>query len=422
MIKDDVLAIILGGGQGSRLYPLTADRSKPAVPIAGKYRLVDIPLSNCINSGITRMFVLTQFNSASLNRHIKNTYNFSLFSNAFVDLLAAEQTISNKSWFQGTADAVRQSMHHFLNHDFKYILILSGDQLYQMDFNDLVQKHIDSGARITIATLPVKAEEGTEFGILKTNKESMITSFVEKPNAAEILKWNSNVSPYMKSEGRLYLASMGIYVFDRDLLIELMNDPTTNDFGKEIIPHSIGKHKVLSYQFEGYWTDIGNIRSFFEANLGLTDHIPSFNLFDNKNRIYTRARVLPTSKISGTLINDSVVADGCIIHGSLIERCVIGIRSRIGKGSTVIRTYMMGNDSYETLKEMEERPGETLMGIGENCHIENAILDKSCKIGNNVTIIGGPHLANQETETYVISGGIVVVKKEVTIPSGFVIK
>ncbi len=422
MIKDDVLAIILGGGQGSRLYPLTADRSKPAVPIAGKYRLVDIPLSNCINSNITRMFVLTQFNSASLNRHIKNTYNFSLFSNAFVDLLAAEQTMSNKSWFQGTADAVRQSMHHFLNHDFKYVLILSGDQLYQMDFNDLIQKHIDSGARITIATLPVKADEGTEFGILRTNEESMITSFVEKPSAAEILKWNSDVSDYMKSEGRLYLASMGIYVFDRDLLIDLMDDPTTNDFGKEIIPESIGKHKVLSYQFEGYWTDIGNIRSFFEANLGLTDHIPAFNLFDNKKPIYTRARVLPTSKVSGTLIDDSVIADGCIIHASKIERSVIGIRSRIGKGSTVIKTYMMGNDSYETLKDMEEKPGETLMGIGENCHIENAILDKSCRIGNNVTIIGGPHLENRETDTYVISGGIVVVKKEVTIPPGFELK
>lgn len=422
MIKDDVLAIILGGGQGSRLYPLTAKRSKPAVPIAGKYRLVDIPLSNCINSSITRMFVLTQFNSASLNRHIKNTYNFSLFSNAFVDLLAAEQTMSNKNWFQGTADAVRQSMHHFLNHDFKYALILSGDQLYQMDFNDLIRRHADSGARITIATLPVKADEGTEFGILKTDHHSMITSFVEKPNADEILKWKSDVSDYMKSKERLYLASMGIYVFDRDLLIELMNDPTTNDFGKEIIPQSIGKHKVLSYQFEGYWTDIGNIRSFFDANIGLTDPIPSFNLFDNKNRIYTHARILPTSKVSGTLINDSVIADGCIIHATKVERSVIGIRSRIGKGSTVINTYMMGNDSYQTLNEIAARPGDILMGIGEGCHVENAILDKSCKIGNNATIIGSPHLENQETDLYVIAGGIVVVKKEVTIPPGFVLK
>ncbi len=421
MINNDVIAIILGGGQGSRLYPLTAKRSKPAVPIAGKYRLVDIPLSNCINSNISRMFVLTQFNSASLNRHIKNTYNFSLFSRAFVDVLAAEQTMANKNWFQGTADAVRQSMHHFLNHDFKYALILSGDQLYQMDFNTLIQRHVDSGARITIATLPVKAAEGVEFGIMKTDDESMITRFIEKPNAEEILHWNSEVSEHMKSEGRLYLASMGIYVFDRDLLIDLMNDPATNDFGKEIIPQSIGKHKVLSYQFEGYWTDIGNIHSFFEANLGFTDPIPSFNLFDNRQRVYTHARILPTSKISGTLIMDSVVADGTIIHAAKIERSVIGVRSRIGKGSTVIKTYMMGSDSYQTLKEIAERPGEILMGIGENCHIENAILDKSCKIGNDVTIVGGLHLPNQETDLFVVSGGIVVVKKEATIPHGFVL-
>jgi glucose-1-phosphate adenylyltransferase len=422
MINDDVIAIILGGGQGSRLYPLTAKRSKPAVPIAGKYRLVDIPLSNCINSNISRMFVLTQFNSASLNRHIKNTYNFSLFSRAFVDVLAAEQTMSNKNWFQGTADAVRQSMHHFLNHEFKYVLILSGDQLYQMDFNVLIERHIESGARISIATLPVKAEEGVEFGIMKTNQENMITSFIEKPNADEILKWKSEVSDYMKSEGRFYLASMGIYVFDRDLLIELMNDPSTNDFGKEIIPQSIGKHKVLSYQFEGYWTDIGNIRSYYEANLGFTDPIPSFNLFDNRRRVYTHARILPTSKISGTMIVDSVIADGAIIHAAKIERSVIGVRSRIGKGSTVIKTYMMGSDSYQTLLEIASKPGDILMGIGENCHVENAILDKSCKIGNNATIIGGPHLPNQETDLYVIAGGIVVVKKEATIPPGFVLK
>jgi glucose-1-phosphate adenylyltransferase len=368
------------------------------------------------------MFVLTQFNSASLNRHIKNTYNFSLFSKAFVDLLAAEQTMTSQDWFQGTADAVRQSMHHFLNHEFKYALILSGDQLYQMDFNKLVQQHINSKARITIATQPVRADEGTGFGIMKTDSEGMITSFVEKPNAEEILKWNSDVSEEMKANGRLYLASMGIYVFDRDLLIDLMNDPTTNDFGKEIIPQSISKHKVSSYQFEGYWTDIGNIPSFFEANLGLTDHIPSFNLFDNKNKIYTRARILPTSKISGTLINDSVIADGCIIHASKIVRSVIGIRSRIGKGSTVINTYMMGSDLYETLQEMEEFHIDILMGIGENCHIENAIIDKSCRIGDNATIIGGKHLADQETDLLVVSNGIVVMKKEALIPKGFVLK
>lgn len=417
MKNEDVLAIILGGGQGSRLYPLTAMRSKPAVPIAGKYRLVDIPLSNCINSNITRMFVLTQFNSASLNRHIKNSYNFSLFSNAFVDLLAAEQTMSNKDWFQGTADAVRQSMHHFLSHSFKYVLILSGDQLYQMDFNLLIDRHIATGARITIATLPVKAEEGTEFGIMKTDHDSMITSFIEKPNATEILNWKSEVSDYMKSKGRLYLASMGIYVFDRELLVELMNDPTTIDFGKEIIPQSIGKHKILSYQFEGYWTDIGNIRSFFEANLGLTDRIPDFNLFDNVNKIYTRARTLPPSKISGTLLKDSIVAEGCIIHAVKIEKSVIGIRSRIGSGSTLVNTYMMGNDHYQTLQQIAKN--DILMGIGENCYLENVILDKNCRVGNHVIIKGGNHLKNHETDLYVVSNGIVVIKKHVIIPHGF---
>ncbi|MCU0383761.1 MAG: glucose-1-phosphate adenylyltransferase [Cyclobacteriaceae bacterium] len=422
MYADDVIAIILGGGQGSRLYPLTAKRSKPAVPIAGKYRLVDIPLSNCINSNINRMFVLTQFNSASLNRHIKNTYNFSLFTRAFVDLLAAEQTMTNKSWFQGTADAVRQSMHHFLNHDFKYVLILSGDQLYQMDFNHLIQKHEESKARITIATLPVRAEEGVEFGILKTDERSFITSFVEKPNAQEILNWKSEVSEAMQAEKRFYLASMGIYVFDRDLLVELMNDETTNDFGKEIIPQSISKYPVLSYPFEGYWTDIGNIRSFYEANLGFTDPLPDFNLFDNKKKIYTNARILPTSKITDSRISDSVIADGCIIHAEKIEHSVVGIRSRIGKGSILKRTYMMGSDAYQSLKEIEVNKDKILMGVGENCHIENAIIDKNCCIGNNVTLIGGTHLPNQENDMLVVSGGIIVVKKEVIIPAGYTLK
>ncbi|MBT8253989.1 MAG: NTP transferase domain-containing protein, partial [Bacteroidia bacterium] len=257
MINNDVLAIILGGGQGSRLYPLTAERSKPAVPIAGKYRLVDIPISNCINSDIKRMYVLTQFNSASLNRHIKNTYHFSFFSYAFVDVLAAEQTMKSQDWFKGTADAIRQSMHHFLNHDFKYALILSGDQLYQMNFDEMINAHRDSGAEITIASLPVNAKDATSFGILKTNEDSIITSFIEKPSSEKLKDWTSEVGDEMKSQGRHYLASMGIYIFNRDLLIDLMADPDTNDFGKEIIPQSIDKHKTLSFQYEGYWTDIG---------------------------------------------------------------------------------------------------------------------------------------------------------------------
>jgi glucose-1-phosphate adenylyltransferase len=420
MVGNKVLGIILGGGQGSRLHPLTETRSKPAVPIAGKYRLVDIPISNCINSDIKRMFVLTQFNSASLNRHIKNTYHFSFFSSAFVDVLAAEQTPGNSTWFQGTADAVRQSMHHFLNHDFDYALILSGDQLYQMDFEEMVEKHIKMNAAISIATIPVNAKDATSFGILKTNEKDEITSFIEKPAADLLPDWTSEVSDEMKKEGRNYLASMGIYIFNRDLLIELMGNPETNDFGKEIIPQAIDKHKVASFQYEGYWTDIGNIDSFFEANLGLTDDFPKFDLYSTKKRIYTHARMLPTTKISGTVLERTVIADGCIINAGKIEHSVIGVRSRIDKESTIINTYMMGSDYYQSLEHILNE-NIVSMGIGKRCFIKNAILDKNCFIGDDVRINGGKHLKDIETNTYVVRDGIVVVKKGALIPNGFII-
>ncbi|MEL0455353.1 glucose-1-phosphate adenylyltransferase [Flavobacteriaceae bacterium SZ-1-7] len=422
MINNKVLAIVLGGGQGSRLYPLTDRRSKPAVPIAGKYRLVDIPISNCINADIKRIFVLTQFNSAGLNKHIKNTYHFSFFSSAFVDVLAAEQTPENKTWFQGTADAVRQSMHHFLRHDFDYALILSGDQLYQMDYDKMIEAHEDSGSEISIATIPVNAKDATGFGILKANEENIITSFIEKPDASLLPEWTSEVSDEMKAQGRNYLASMGIYVFNKDLLVKLMENPDTVDFGKEIIPQSIDTHKTLSYQYEGYWTDIGTVESFFEANLGLTDDIPKFDLYDRDKRIYTHARMLPTTKVAGTLLDKAVISEGCIISASKIEKSVIGIRSRIGKESIVINTYMMGSDYYETLEEMETNKIEILMGIGERCFIKNCIVDKNCRIGDDVKINGGKHLEDTETETYCIKEGIVVVKNGATIPKGFIIE
>ncbi|RYG12315.1 MAG: glucose-1-phosphate adenylyltransferase, partial [Chitinophagaceae bacterium] len=286
-MTDKVLGVILGGGQGSRLSPLTQTRSKPAVPIAGKYRLVDIPISNCLNSGIHRMFVLTQFNSASLNKHIKNTYHFSHFSTAFVDILAAEQTVQNAGWFQGTADAVRQCMHHIVSHEFDYILILSGDQLYQMDFKEMIEKHIEANAEITIATIPVTAKDATDFGILKADEENMITSFIEKPKTG-LEDWVSDTGAEMQGEGRNFLASMGIYVFNREYLINILNEnEEEKDFGKEILPRAIEQSRVLSYQYEGYWTDIGNISSFFEANLGLTDEIPKFNMFDSNHTIFT---------------------------------------------------------------------------------------------------------------------------------------
>lgn len=423
-MNKSTLSIILGGGQGSRLAPLTESRSKPAVPIAGKYRLVDIPISNCINSDLKRMFVLTQFNSASLNQHIKNTYHFSHFSNAFVDILAAEQTPDNPTWFQGTADAVRQCMNHFLNHEFDYALILSGDQLYQMNFNEMIQAHEKSGADISIATLPVNAKEAPEFGILKTDSDNFITSFIEKPAAALLPDWTSEVSPEMQEEGKHYLASMGIYIFNRDLLIELMSNPDTKDFGKEIIPQAIGKHKILSYQYEGYWTDIGNIDSFFEANLGVTDDIPKFNLFDNSSKIYTRARVLPPSKITGaTTIDKSVVAEGCIINGSTIEHSVIGIRSRIGFGSTISNSYLMGNDFYQNLDEIRTNIEHNIIniGIGERCLINNTIVDKNCRIGNDVQLNGGKHLDDANTNLYTIKDGIIVVKKGAVLPDGFIV-
>lgn len=424
-ISNSVLAVILGGGAGSRLFPLTVSRSKPAVPIAGKYRLVDIPISNCINSNINRMFVLTQFNSASLNKHIKNTYHFSAFSTGFVDILAAEQTPDNPGWFQGTADAVRQSLRHISNLEFDYILILSGDQLYQMDFSEMLQNHKDRKADISIATIPVDDRDAPEFGILKTNADNCITSFIEKPKKEILPEWVSDTGEDMQRSGRNYLASMGIYIFNKQALYKLLNDvyPNATDFGKEIIPESIENYNVASFQYDGYWTDIGNIYSFYEANLALTAEVPLFNLFDNEKTVYTRARMLPPAKISGTTLEKTIIAEGSIIHASRIEQSVVGIRSRIGLGSTVVSTYIMGNDYYETLEEMESNVGKGLpkIGIGERCYIKDAIIDKNCRIGNDVRINGGKHLANTDHPLYAVKDGIVVVKKRAILPDGFVI-
>lgn len=424
-LSKSVVAVILGGGAGSRLYPLTASRSKPAVPIAGKYRLVDIPISNCMNSNINRMFVLTQFNSASLNKHIKNTYHFSAFSTGFVDILAAEQTPDNPGWFQGTADAVRQSLRHISTLEYEHILILSGDQLYQMDFGKMMAAHTQNGADISIATIPVNDRDAPEFGIMKTSDENMITSFVEKPSKDLLADWVSDTGVEMQKQGKHYLASMGIYIFNKKVLNDLLKDkhPTATDFGKEIIPNSIIDYKVSSYQYNGYWTDIGNIYSFFEANLELTADIPLFNLFDNTNAIFTRARMLPPAKISGTTLEKTLIAEGSIIHASRLENCVVGIRARIGHGTTVNNSYIMGNDYYETLEQMEEHRenNSPLMGIGERCFIKDAIIDKNCRIGNDVRIQGGKHLANIDHELYTAKEGIVVIKKGAVLPNGFVI-
>lgn len=422
MISSQVMAVILGGGAGSRLYPLTATRSKPAVPIAGKYRLVDIPISNCINSNINRMFVLTQYNSASLNKHIKNTYQFSIFSSGFVDILAAEQTPDSGEWYQGTADAVRQSLKHIEKNNFEYVLILSGDQLYQMDFTEMFMNHKNSNADITIATIPVGDREAPEFGILKTNADNQITSFIEKPAKELLPEWESDTGEAMQGQGRKYLASMGIYIFNKRLLFDLLlrDKKTATDFGKEIIPESIDKFKVISYQYDGYWTDIGNIYSFFEANLALTLDLPPFNLFERSQSVYTRARMLPPSKISGTQFQQTIIADGCIINAKSISNSVVGIRSRIGAGTEIESCYIMGSDYYETIPELKYNLEHHLppVGVGDNCILKNVIVDKDSRIGNNVIIIGGPHLTPGDHALYTIKDGIVVVKKGAVINEG----
>lgn len=422
-MEQKTIAVILGGGQGSRLYPLTKSRSKPAVPIAGKYRLVDIPISNCLNSNIRRIFVLTQFNSASLNRHIKNTYHFDAFSDAFVDILAAEQTLRNANWFQGTADAVRQSLHHLENYDYEYVMILSGDQLYQMDFREMLKNHVNSDADLTIATIPVNKEDATGFGIMKTDESNHIVSFVEKPKFDDVEKWKSEVSEDMLKKGKEYLASMGIYIFKREALINVFNEnPDATDFGKEIIPRFISdKLNVISYQYNGYWTDIGTIRSFFDANLELTDALPEFNVYDNNRQIFTRARLLPASKISGTTLEKTVIAEGCIINASRLEHTLVGIRSRIGSGTTVVDSIIMGNDYFTSLEDLVVKNGIPPIGIGERCYIRNAILDKNCRIGNDVRINGGTHLKNGDFGDYVVIDGIVVVTKGGILRDGTVI-
>lgn len=422
-MEPNVISIVLGGGQGARLYPLTATRSKPAVPIAGKYRLVDIPISNCLNSGYNRIFVLTQFNSASLNKHIKNTYHFSIFSKGFVDILAAEQTPAGPFWYEGTADAVRKSMRYLDPFPYDYVLVLSGDQLYQIDFQEMVEKHIASGAELTIATIPVSSKDAPGFGILKADDDNRIVSFTEKPPLDKLPGWESHVTPELEAAGRVYLASMGIYIFNKSVLKDVLKANEQHDFGKEVIPQAIqDKRQVLSYLYDGYWTDIGNIESFFEANIGLTDDIPKFNLFD-ANTIFTRPRMLPPSKISGTTLDRAVIAEGCIICATKITRSVIGVRSRIGAGTVIQNAYVMGSDYYQTLDELRiaREKNEPTVGIGDRCYINNAIVDKNCSIGNDVRI-DGSNLEDGNFDNYFVKDHIVVVKQHSTIPNNTIIE
>jgi glucose-1-phosphate adenylyltransferase len=423
----NVLSIIMGGGQGTRLFPLTRDRSKPAVPLAGKYRLVDIPISNCINSGLKQVYLLTQFNSASLHRHISQSYKFDHFTGGFVEILAAEQSFSNKSWYEGTADAVRKNMIHFLNHNFDYALVLSGDQLYRMDFRHIISQHVQTGAQVTIATLPVPRREAQGLGILQTDAEQRITRFVEKPkddSTLDSLKIERSLYEKFDIEGdeEFFLASMGIYVFSREVMIKLLDNDQT-DFGKHIIPGAIQTHRVFSHIFQGYWEDIGTIRSFFEANLDLAVELPRFNFFDMAAPIFTRPRFLPGSKVNGAQIDHAIVSDGCIISHARISHSIVGIRSIVGNGCELNRVVAMGSDYYETLGSIQqyESNGLPRIGIGKNTKIENAIIDKNARIGENCIISPAGKPENVDHPLYFIRDGIIIVPKNGIIPHGTVI-
>jgi len=423
----NVLSIIMGGGQGTRLFPLTKERAKPAVPLAGKYRLVDIPISNCINSGLRRIYVLTQFNSASLHRHISQSYKFDHFTGGFVEILAAEQTLADASWYQGTADAVRKNLIHVLNHEFDHLLILSGDQLYRMDFRPIIHQHADSNADITIATIPVERKEVSALGIMQVDADKRITRFVEKPKETAVqdtlrLAKESYAQHGITEDKELFLASMGIYVFKRDVLVKLLEN-TLTDFGKHIIPNAISTSRVYSYVYQGYWEDIGTIRSFFEANLDATSDLPRFNFFDMSAPVFSRPRFLPGSKINGAQIDHAVISDGSIINQSRIEHSIIGIRSVVGAGSELKRVIHLGCDYYESLASIQasEKSGRPRIGIGQNTKIENAIIDKNARIGNNVVISPAGKGENVDHALYFIRDGIVIIPKNGVIPHGTVI-
>jgi glucose-1-phosphate adenylyltransferase len=417
-ITEKTLAVIMGGGAGTRLFPLTKERSKPAVPLGGKYRIVDIPISNCINSGLRRIYILTQFNSTSLHKHINSTYKFDSFSRSFVEIMAAQQTPTDTSWYQGTADAVRQNLRDFLQYPYQYYVILSGDQLYRMDYRDMLEQHIATKAKLTIATIPVGREAASGFGIMHTDAERKIIRFVEKPKEKEQLDALRIPAPLLKELGlpageEHFQASMGIYIFNRDTLVEAL-DNTYVDFGKHVIPEFIHKQRVMAYIFQGYWEDIGTIRSFFDANIMLTDQVPAFNFFDTVSPIYTHARFLPGSKLNGATIKHAIVSDGCIIDDAHIERSVIGIRSYIGGGTTIRDSIVMGADFYD----VDAAAGGPGLGIGRNCVIDRAIIDKNARIGDGAVVTPEGKPSEFDGPNFYIRDGIVVIPKGATIAAG----
>jgi glucose-1-phosphate adenylyltransferase len=421
----DVLAVILGGGRGARLYPLTKFRAKPAVPIGGKFRLIDIPISNCLHWNIRKIMVLTQFNTASLHRHIAQSYRFDGFSDGFLQILAAQQTIEDSNWYQGTADAVRKNIHYIKHQKANTVVILSGDQLYRINLRDFIDFHKANQADITIAVKPVRRELAGEFGILQIDDQRRIIRFVEKPKTNELLDELFTPDAYLGLKEKMlnYIASMGIYIFKKDVLIDLLEHNVKEDFGREVIPDSIAGHQVFAYVFNDYWEDIGTIKAFFEANLDFANPMPHFDFYNETTPIYTRKRFLPGSKIENCDVHYSLISEGSIIEGSKLTNTVIGIRSVIRSSTYLERVVMMGADYYESLEEKAEnaKRGRCPIGIGRNCIIRNAILDKNVRVGDGVRILNEPGLANFVHDRYSIVDGIVVVPKDMEIPAGFVI-
>lgn len=428
--RRNLLAVILGGGAGSRLFPLTRDRSKPAVPLGGKYRLVDVPISNCINSDVIRMFVLTQYNSASLNRHIATTYRFSPFADGFVEILAAEQTPERPDWFQGTADAVRQVLPHIRDWRIDTLLILSGDHLYRMDYRKFLARHDETNADITVSVIPIPPDSASEFGLLKVDAAGRITEFREKPKGEtlEAMRVDTTALGLSPDEARArpFLASMGIYVFKYDVIEKVLaEDPARLDFGKEIIPASVNNYNVQAYLFNDYWEDIGTIAAFYKANLDMTSAIPPFNLFDAEAPLFTRARYLPPSKIDNCEIRNSIISDGCIMIGAKIGRSLIGLRSRIGEGAEIEASYMMGADYYQTLEDMvgDREANRPRVGVGERTIIRRAIIDKNARIGKDVRLLNEAGIDNTDGPggMYYVRDRIIIVPKNGLVPDGTVV-
>jgi glucose-1-phosphate adenylyltransferase len=419
-----VVCLILGGGKGTRLLPLTEYRSKPAVPVAGKYRLIDVPISNCINSDINRIYVLTQFNSVSLHRHIRQTYNFDLFNNGFVEILAAQQTPDDSNWYQGTADAVRKQVRFLKEYGIKYVLILSGDQLYRMDFRHMLSTHIKAKAGVTISTVPVHADAARSFGIMQLDDTGRVTGFVEKPKDDAALAKVRTPAAWIdehgiESNGREYLASMGIYLWDRDLLVDLLESTTHQDFGKDIFPMAIKHHHVQTHLFDGYWEDIGTIRAFFDANLALTEANPPFQFGDRRAPVFTHPRFLPSTRMASCTINQSLIADGCQIgEGTVLDRCVLGMRAQVGRNVTLKNAVVMGADFYPTTDDPLFSPGvNPVWGIGDGAYIDGALLDKNVSIGRGARIVASEAPPGDcDFENVVVRDGIAVVRKNARVP------